>query len=291
MPQTEYDRPEWRFSIVVFNHDRVDSFLKNSWRLSGLSSLDRVTFVTSSPSAGERARVQSWAEAGGIHWLYIPRLNRGIDFRCDYFTGALDGTGLLADSRFVFQMQDHYLDVESPWSRWGARYDNRIKGDVVPDLVLDLDAIERRMDVEQCVAAFADRNDPAWFEFRSERHIVPSGANFIVRTEFLLHENVQRTLRWMNSVCDNRYRWALWAEYMWGVLIFREGSPVYDIKRNRVFRAFQPEDFYLAGDNFATLDRIYSEAPISAAIRFFMKIRRMIWRRIRRPDSFPSLPR
>jgi hypothetical protein len=282
LPQNAREGPKWRFTIVVFNHGRTDSFLENSWRLSGLSSADRVIFITSSASPDEEQRVRSWAEGAGVHWVYVPRINRGIDFRCDFFTGAFAETGNLADSRFIFQMQDHYLDTESPWSRWDRKYENRIKGDVIPDLILDLDAIEKRMDMENCVAAFADRNNPAWLEYRSEKHIVPSGANFIVRTESLLREDVQHALSWMKQVCDNRYRWALWAEYMWGVLIFRDGTPVYDIKRDRVFRNFRKEDFFLAGDNFALLNTIYSDAPLPAAIRFFLKIRRVIWRGIRK---------
>jgi hypothetical protein len=272
----------WRFDLVVFNHSRAESFLNNAWRLSNISSSDRLSFLSSSPSRAEESLVRAWADSNEVHCRYIARRNRGIDYRCDYFLGECAGADNFTDSLFTFQMQDHYLDIDSPWSHWGARYDYRVKGDVVPDLILDLDSIAARLSDEGCATAFADRNNPSWFELDSKRHIAPSGANFVARTELLAQPEVQHALVEMKEVCDDTYRWAVWAEFMWGVLAFHEGSGSYDIKRDRIFREFRDDDFYSSPDDFAALHRIYRQGVFSAVSRSYYRSRRSLGRAVRK---------
>jgi hypothetical protein len=267
---------KWRFDIVVINYKRAESFTNNAWRLGKLSERDRVSFLTASPSAEEEAVVRQWAEQSGATVRYVRHPNRGIDQleRCEYFLGEIGGGTNALDSEYIFTMQDHYLDIDAPWSKWGPRYGNSIKGDVVPDLVFDLDEIDRRMKSEGCVAAFADRNNPCWLVVDGRRHIAPSGGNFIVRTDQLRGDGFRKGVRHLLDVCDNAWTWALYVEFSWGPLLFHEGVPVLDIKRNRVFTRFDREDFYVAADDFRALHRRYAPTLTGAVLRSYWNSRR-----------------
>jgi hypothetical protein len=278
------DRPQWRFDVVVFNYGRARSFLDNTSRIQGWKPNDRLSFVTASPSAEEESLVRDWSRANDVEYRYLPRKNRGIDqlARCEYFTGTCGGPGNLSDSRFIMQMQEHYLDATSPWSIWDERLDFRIKGDVIPDLTLDLNEIEKRMDADRCVAAFADRNNPCWIERNGERHIAPCGGNFIFRTEMLRSPELQQRIQRVASLCDDTYQWALFAEFNWGVLFFRDGVPVYDIKRDKVFTHFNRSDFYIASDDVESLWRRYGTGLWPAIMRAYWRARRVLSRLRRR---------
>jgi hypothetical protein len=261
-----HTEPRWRFDVVVLNYKRAKAFTENSNRILNLTPDDRLSFVTASPSSDEELIVRNWAARNGVTYRYLPRRNRGLAelARCEYFTGQCGGAGNLTGSRFIFHMQEHYLDTTSPWSKWDARFDYRIKGDVVPDNVcFDLNAIHDRMNKEGCVAAFADRNNPCWFEQNAVPHIAPSGGNFVLRTNELSRSGVQREILRLQNVCDNSYRWAVYAEFLWGTLFFREGAPVYDIKRDQVFIRFPREQFYIAPDDVARLSAHFESSRIA----------------------------
>lgn len=272
---------KWRFDIVVVNYKRAESFTGNAWRLGPLSSRDRVSFISASPSAEEEAMVRKWADQAGVTLRYLGRHNRGIDqlARCEYFSGQLFSD--YGDSHYLFAIQEHYLDLVSPWSRWDARFDFRIKGDVAPDVIFDLDEIDRRMTSGHCIAAFADRNNPCWIEVKGARHIAPCGGNFIVRTDQIQSSHFQRFLRHLQSVCDDTYLWALYAEFSWGLHLFHEGSPVYDIKRDKIFTRFDRDDFYVAPDDFAYMHRVYAPTLTGAFLRSYWRVRRAAGRMVR----------
>src|SRR5215510_4342744 len=81
-----------RFDIVVFNYERLDSWLRNVGRLQGFDpNLDRITIVSCSPSEKETALVRGFEAARAIRVRYLTRENRGIDqlARVDYFTGGV----------------------------------------------------------------------------------------------------------------------------------------------------------------------------------------------------------
>src|SRR5262245_18223366 len=93
-------RPRWRFDIVVLNCGRAKSFTENSWRISNLTSDDRLSFVTASPSREEENVIGEWASRNRVAYRYLPRLNRGMAelARCEYFTGQCGGSGNMRDS-------------------------------------------------------------------------------------------------------------------------------------------------------------------------------------------------
>jgi hypothetical protein len=256
--------PRWslkRFDIVVFNHQRLDSWFRNAHRIQGFSpTLDRITIVSCSPSGEETRLVRAFEAERGFPVRYLVRENRGIDqlARIDYFTGKV---GARADNlayEFIFQMQDHYLDTESTFSRWGRQYNHRVKGDVVPDgTVFDLPRLYQTLTEHQLAGAFCDRNNPCWFTLGSRRYIAPNGGNFIVRTSYVRDPRVYRLCQSLRAVCDNSYAWAVYVEFMWGVMFFQEGQKFYDVKRERVFSRWEAEQFYCAPDNFVNLHARY----------------------------------
>lgn len=253
---------EGRFDIVVFNYQRLWSFLNNfSERITGFDPWqDRVTIVTASPSTEEARAIEQFAVTHGITARYLERENRGLAelARVDYFTGRVGSLEANLTAEFVFQMQDHYLDAEAAWSHWGPELQHRVKGDVVPDgIVFDLDVLHAKLTTEHLAGAFADRNHPCWFTHDGRRYIAPNGGNFIVRSTAIRNPGVQAQCERLRRVCDGSYAWAVYAEFVWGLMFFPEGQAFYDIKRDRIFNLWPREQFYVSPDDVAGLFAVY----------------------------------
>jgi hypothetical protein len=80
-------------------------------------------------------------------------------------------------------------------------------------------------------AAFCDRNNPCWFQRAGYTYIAPNGGNFFLNTRHINNDLVQMELKRLYHKCDNTRRWALYAEFKLGELLFKEGNIYYDIKR------------------------------------------------------------
>ena len=115
---------------------------------------------------------------------------------------ALAGDGL----PFALELQDHYLDTEAPFSRWGPELNNRIKGDAVLDgTVFDLPALYDRLQTHGLSGVFCDRNNPCWFQLRGRRYIALNGRNFIVRTTLVRDPRMFELCESLRRVCDSSY--------------------------------------------------------------------------------------
>jgi hypothetical protein len=259
-----------RFDIVVFNHDRLDCWLRNADRIQGFTpSIDRITVVSSSPSEEERSLVRNFEAEHGFRVRYLTRKNRGLAelARIDYFTGRVGSLEENLAYEFIFQMQDHYLDTVSDASRWGPELDHRIKGDVVPDgVVFDLSTLYQKLRAEDLSRAFCDRNNPCWFTLGRRRYIAPNGGNFIIESSKVRGSRVRRLCESLRDVCDDSYDWAVYVEFMWGVAFFEEGQKCYDIKRERTFSLWQPDLFYIAPDDVRKLHARYGPG-VAAGLR------------------------
>jgi len=259
-----------RFDIVVFNHERLDSWFRNADRIQGfVPSLDRITIVSCSPSEKEHGLVSDFETKGGYRLRYLTRENRGFAelARIDYFTGKVGTLEENLDYEFVFNMQDHYLDTDSSFSRWGPELGNRVKGDVVPDgTVFDLSSIYDKLNGDNLSGAFCDRNNPCWFTIGSRRYIAPNGGNFIVRSSAIRDSRVYSLCQSLRRACDDSYDWAVYVEFMWGTAFFEEGRKFYDLKRDRMFSTWERDLFYIAPDNFSKLHASYAPG-IAAGLR------------------------
>ena len=257
-----------RFDIVVFNYERLDSWLRNAGRLHGFdSNLDRITIVSSSPSEKETALVRDFEAARAIRVRYLTRENRGMAelARVDYFTGEVGTADDNLAYDFIFHMQDHYFDTDASFSHWGPELNNRVKGDVVPDgTVFDLPALYQKLVGADLSGAFCDRNNPCWFEMDGRRYIAPNGGNFIIRTADVREPRVQDICQALRAACDSTYMWAVYAEFMWGVAFFQEGRRFYDLKRDRIFSTWERDQFYVSPDDIAELSARYGSGKKSA---------------------------
>ena len=260
-----------RFDVVVLNHRRLELFARNfDRRIDGFRpDRDRVTVLSCSPSPEESELIRAFESEHGFEVRYLTRENRGIDqlARAQYFAGDVGSLEENTSHRFIFQFQEHYLDSEDPSSRWGEDEGFRVKGDVVPDgVVFHLDRMERLADEHDLSGFFADRNDPSHVELDGRRYIAPSGGNFTIATRDVLRDDAQAATRDIIRTCDGSYAWALYAEYMWGVVFFPEGRRFYDLKRERIFSAWSPEDFYRTPDDYARLKRRYERPALQRAL-------------------------
>ncbi len=235
-----------RFDVVIWNYNRLQSLFDNIQRLRNLDKTrDRITVVSGSPSSAEAASVRAFTESTGIESRYLVRVNRGLAelARAEYFTGNV---GTLDDNlshEFIFQMQEHYLDTGSSYSRYPH---GDVKGDVVPDgAVFDLDNIERLAEGLRLDVLFCDRLNPCWFKLGGSCYIAPNGGNFIIRSAEIRRPSAQSFIGRLMESCDNTYDWAVFAEYMWGYLFFKPGTRTYDLRRGRLFTSFPRGSFYV----------------------------------------------
>lgn len=261
-----------RFDVVVWNYDRLNLFFENVGRLHNLDpDRDRVTVVSCSPSASETQLVADYATRLDMHVRYLTRHNRGIDqlARCEYFTGRVGDLSENLASWFTLQMQEHYLAPDDPSSRWGVELNFSAKGDTIPDgVIFDLDVLEQLIRAERVDAIVADRNNPCFVRRDGASYIAPNGGNFAIRTELIGEAHTQRQIKRIADVCDDTYSWALYAEYMWGLLFFPEGRRVYDLKRRRLFTHWTPADFYESPDDYNALFASYQRmSPARATLR------------------------
>jgi hypothetical protein len=249
-----------RFDIVVFNYRKLDSFFTNFYKITNFNKdLDRITVVSCSPDASERKAVENYVRQG-FQVRYLSRQNFGMAeyARLEYFSESSKYNDFAYS--FTFHMQDHYLDTDSSFSKWGKELNFRVKGDVVPDdSCFDLNRLEQLFDENAIDCIFCDRNDPCYFEFAGGKFIAPNGANFIFRTAVLVDKKLQNLLGKLMLSCDNSYDWAVFMEFMFGVLFFPEGKLVFDLKRDLTFNDFDVNQFYLAPERFDVLFKKYTQ--------------------------------
>lgn len=261
---------ERRFDVVVLNYERLRSFFGNFDRIHAFDpARDRITIVSCSPSTAEAEELREFERKYGVSVRYLTRENRGIDqlARAEYFTGAVGGLDENLAYAYIFQMQDHYLDPQDPGSRWGPELGLRTKGDVVPDgVVFDLDAMEALAKEHDLAGFFCDRNDPSFISIEGRRYVAPGGGNFVIRTDLVAEPDAQAACRRLIDVCDDTYAWAVYAEFSWGPIFFQEGRPFYDLKRERLFERWEPEDFYHPPDDIPKLRRRFEGPPIRRAV-------------------------
>jgi hypothetical protein len=239
----------YRFDIVVINHGKLFSFINNIHKLKGLGDRDRITVISSTPSDEERT-----AAVGLTNGRYFPRQNHGMNSlpTIQYIMCQLgDNTNL--DSEFLFVLQEHHLDTESAFSKWGAEFDFRIKGDVIADgAFYDLDDLEcKYAEHPDLIGAYCDRRGPERFHlFDGRFHIVTNGTNFILRTEKLKRPEIQRALAILLSEYPgdkdhndpkNNCEWVLIAEYLFGPIFFGESETHYDVRRAKFIHSFNDQ--------------------------------------------------
>jgi hypothetical protein len=210
-----------RFHVVVFNFERISSFLDNFDKIHNFrADRDRLIVLDCSVDHASQtrivadfARMQGWTIGKEIE--VVRRRNWGIDqgARIDYFASLRKMNG---GPKFIWQFQEHYLDLESPWSIWPGdmpRIGGQLKADTLPDgVVIDLDVCERIYDSDASVI-YADRDKLGIFTHPDGREwFYADGANFSVRTADVLEAFPADVLSTYRSIYDGSYDWTLFME-------------------------------------------------------------------------------
>jgi hypothetical protein len=239
-----------RFDIVVFNFERIASFVNNFDKIKNFRpGQDRIVILDCSVNhEPEKQIIIQFANTRG--WtldkeiFLIRRRNWGIDqgARIDYFTSLRKSS---ERPQFVWQFQEHYLDLESDWSIWGSNVPElagKLKADTIPDsLDLDLDRCASIYDDDETVSViYADRLSVGIFHNTSaERWFYVDGANFSVRASEALKVFTPELLDSYRAIYDGSYLWTLFVELDIGRNLTRAGGTWYDLTTDLKFNSVE----------------------------------------------------
>ena len=206
-----------RFHVVVLNFERIASFLDNSDKLLNFRpDRDRLIVLDCSVNHdSQKQLVLDFARARGWKAKVIQRKNWGIDqgARVDYFTALRK---MLHPPRFIWQFQEHYLDLKSPWSIWPKdhpQFGGQLKQDTIPDdLAIDLDRCEEIYADTSVSVLYADRAKLGIFTHDGNEWFYADGANFSARTSDVLDVFQPEILSTYASIYDGSYNWTLFME-------------------------------------------------------------------------------
>ncbi|HEU4765949.1 MAG TPA: hypothetical protein VFS77_01205 [Pyrinomonadaceae bacterium] len=236
-----------RFHVVVFNFERIASFLDHSDKLQNFRpDRDRLIVLdcSNNHSAQRQAALDS-AQRRGWKVKVIQRRNWGIDqgARVDYFAALRK---MQTPPRFIWQFQEHYLDLESRWSIWPKdhpEFAGQVKQDVIPDgLSIDLDRCEKIYEQDPAVSVlYADRAKLGIFTHDDGNEwFYADGANFSARTSDVLEVFQPDVLSTYKSIFDGSYNWTLFMEMDICRRLTRPGKRWYDLVTDNYFA--NPED-------------------------------------------------
>lgn len=229
-----------RFDIVVFNFEHVVSLIDNFDKIRNFRpDQDRLLVLDCSINhAAEKRRVEEFARERGWNFgkavQVIRRKNWGIDqgARVDYLSAVHKS---ISRPRYIWQFQEHYLDLHSPWSIWQADSPmpaGEIKNDTIPDnLEIDLDECERIYENNARVSViYADRGKLGILSHADgPESFYAGGANFSVRTTDALKVFSPDILDSYRAIYDGTYEWALFMELDIGRQLTSEGREWHDL--------------------------------------------------------------
>ena len=232
----ENDHDAIRFHVVVFNFERIASFLDNSDKIQNFRpDRDRLIVLDCSINhAAQKQAVDEFARKRGWRAKVMQRKNWGIDqgARIDYFAALRK---MKNPPRFIWQFQEHYLDLESPWSIWPSdmpKIGGHLKEDVLPDnFQIDLDGCAQIYEEHAEVSVlYADRAKLGIFTHDDGNEwFYADGANFCVRTTDALDAFPPDVLSTYKSIYDGSYQWTLFLEMDLCRRLTRPGRHWYDL--------------------------------------------------------------
>jgi hypothetical protein len=233
-----------RFHVVVFNYERICSFIDNFDKIVNFNPmLDRIFIIDCSKNhESQKKEIDDFAKRNnltiGEQIHFIRRRNWGIDQggRIDYFISLHQSAN---KPKYIWQFQEHYLDLVSPWSIYqediynvdGKSFGGRVKGDVIPDkLTIDLDDCERIYEMHPEVSViYADRLNIGIFPYLEREFFYLDGGNFSIRTTAALRSFDRKFLMNCKLIHDFTYKWALFMEFKWGFQMTFNHEGFYDL--------------------------------------------------------------
>jgi len=243
--QDQTDRPI-RFDIVVFNFEHIVSLVDYFDKIKNFRpDRDRLLVLDCSINhASEKQRVEEFARERGWNFgkevQVIKRRNWGIDqgARVDYLSWLHQVTNR---PLYIWQFQEHYLDLVSPWSIWQENDPmpaGEIKNDTIPDnLEIDLDHCELVYENNEDISViYADRGKLGIYSHEDgSESFYAGGANFSVRTSDALESFRPDILDSYRAIYDGTYEWALFMELDIGRQLTCEGRKWHDLVSRNEF--------------------------------------------------------
>lgn len=224
-----------RFHVVVFNFERIASFLDHVDKLQNFRP-DRDRLIVFDCSINHDAQRQAAVEFGrerGWPVKVIRRKNWGIDqgARIDYFNAL---RRMQHPPKFIWQFQEHYLDLVSPWSIWPEDHPElagQLKQDTIPDaLAIDLDRCAHIYEDARVSILYADRAKLGIFTHDDGNEwFYADGANFSARTSDVIDVFPPEVLSTYKSIYDGSYNWTLFMEMDICRRLTRPGRHWYDL--------------------------------------------------------------
>jgi hypothetical protein len=245
--QDQTDR-EIRFDIVVFNYEHIVSLTDYFDKIKNFrADRDRLLVLDCSLNyAAEKQRVEEFARRRGWNFgrevQVIRRKNWGIDqgARVDYLSWLHEAKDR---PRYIWQFQEHYLDLVSPWSIWqpdSPMPAGEFKNDTIPDnLEIDLDECERIYERNPNVGViYADRGKLGIFTHDDGTEwFYAGGANFSARTSDALRAFPREVLDSYRAIYDGTYEWALFMELDIGRQMSSHGRAWHDLVTHHEFKS------------------------------------------------------
>lgn len=231
-----------RFHLVVFNYERISLFLDNFDKIRNFDpEQDKIYILDcSSNHKKEQKKVANFLKEKGwelnkqVH--YILRRNWGIDqgARIDYF-GLLIDNYFDSPPKYIWQFQEHYLDLTSPASRYPLEFPTiggQIKADVSPEnLIIDLDECEKIYEQDPAVALlYAARLKMILFSHQNGREwFYANGGNYFIRTSYALQVYERNLLDSYKMIFDGKSDWTLFVEMDQGYRLTQKEVKWYDL--------------------------------------------------------------
>jgi hypothetical protein len=231
-----------RFHIVVFNYERICSFLDNFDKINNFDPAQDKIFILDcsrnhklqQQKVIEFSHQKGWNLGEQIH--FVRRKNWGIDQggRVDYLLHHSE-----SKPKYIWQFQEHYLDLDSPWSIFalgtlnidGRDLGGEIKGDVIPsELIIDLNGCEKIYETYPEVSIiYADRSKIGICPYSDREFFYIDGANFSIRTSYALECFDLSLLENLKLIYDSSYDWALFMEFTIGYQLTQKGRAFFDL--------------------------------------------------------------
>lgn len=229
-----------RFHIVVLNFERLILFLENFHRIKNFDPKKDKIYILDCSNSYQKEQQQLINFLDGRGWklneqaYFIRRKNWGVDqgARIDYFTFL---NQLPSPPKYIWQFQEHYLDLTSPVSRFPAempRIGGEIKPDIAPDeLIIDLDECEHIYEEYPSVSLlYAARLKMILFTHIDGREwFYANGGNSSIRTSYALQIYNENVLDSYKMIYDGTTECALFMEMDLGRKLTKAGVKWYDL--------------------------------------------------------------
>ncbi len=231
-----------RFHLAVFNCERISLFLDNFDKIRNFDpEQDKIYILDcSSNHKQEQEKVAKFVQEKGwefnkqVH--FIIRRNWGVDVgaRIDYLSLLRDNY-FDSSPKYIWQFQEHYLDLTSPASRYPVEFPKiggQIKADIIPDnLIIDLDECEKIYEGDPAVTMiYAARLKMTLFSHTDGREwFYVGGGNYFIRASYALQINEKNLLDSYKMIYVGKPNWALFVEMDQGYQLTRKGVKWYDL--------------------------------------------------------------